>query len=72
MMKNIFEICQNVINSKNNGGTVIIPHICDNICNFNTEFERRLISIYPEVKINYELNGKLTLGSCKFLSVAKG
>jgi len=57
-IKDIFEISQEFIKGKENGSSIIIPHICNNANVFSGHFSQDIDVHYPEVKANYNLLGK--------------
>jgi hypothetical protein len=65
----IFESSLNAVNSSQNGCTVIIPNICNNMgyCRsiLSSEIEKR----FPEVAINLNLGGKMKLGHTQLVTV---
>lgn len=70
--RNIFIDTRERINSKQNGCTVVIPHVCNNIGVFNGGFAAAVAKEYPVVQQNYSLLGsKMKLGHTQFVSVAK-
>lgn len=70
--RDIFEEARDRINSKQNGATVIIPHVCNNINLFNGGFAAAVAKEYPIVKENYSVLGtQMKLGYTQFVTVAK-
>lgn len=70
--RNIFDEARDRINSKQNGATVIIPHVCNNINIFNGGFAAAVAKEYPIVKENYSVLGtQMRLGYTQFVSVSK-
>ena len=70
--RNIFTEARDRINSKENGATVIIPHVCNNIGVFNGGFAAAVAKEYPIVKENYSVLGqKMKLGYTQFITVEK-
>lgn len=57
-VKDIFEIAYDIVHGKQNGSSIIIPHVCNNVNLFTGHFAQDLTSHYPEVKTNYHLLGK--------------
>ena len=55
---NIFEIIESRISSGNNGATIFVPHVCNNIDLFGAGFAAEVADRYPSVKTNYHLLGK--------------
>lgn len=56
--KNIFTIAESRIKAEQNGATVFIPHVCNNIDLFGAGFAAAISEQYPEVKVNYHMLGK--------------
>ena len=68
----IFEDAKNLVLAGNNGCSVIIPHVCNNINLFGAGFAAAVASHYPIVKENFHLLGnKAILGQTQFVSVYK-
>lgn len=68
----IFEITNSIVNGGNNGNSVIIPHVCNNINLFGAGFAAAVSKHYPIVKENFHLLGnKAMLGQTQFISVYK-
>lgn len=68
----IFEYLEKFIHDKNNGSSVIVPHVCNNIDLFGAGFAAAVSKHYPVVKANYHLlNGKQHLGYTQFVTVAE-
>lgn len=61
--KNIFETVKERVNSKENGATVFVPHVCNNIDLFGAGFAAQVAERYPSVKADYHLLGKNFLQS---------
>lgn len=55
---NIFDIAKQRISSANNGATVFIPHVCNNIDLFGAGFAAQIAEHFPSVKEDYHLLGK--------------
>lgn len=55
---NLFDHIESRILSGNNGSSVIVPHVCNNIDLFGAGFAGALSKHYPVVKENYHLLGK--------------
>ena len=55
---NLFEFIEPRIRSGNNGSSVIVPHVCNNIDLFGAGFAAAVSKHYPIVKENYHLLGK--------------
>jgi hypothetical protein len=56
--RDIFEIIKNRTQADNNGATVFVPHVCNNIDLFDAGFAGQVARLYPEVKANYHMLGK--------------
>lgn len=56
--ENIFSIIEDRISSKNEGATVFVPHVCNNIDLFGAGFAAQVGDLYPSVKANYHMLGK--------------
>lgn len=56
--QDIFEYASKRIYAQNNGATVIVPHVCNNINAFGAGFAGAVSNKYPIVKENYHLLGK--------------
>lgn len=54
----IFDMIENRISAGNNGSTVFVPHVCNNIDLFGAGFAAQVGDKYPSVKTNYHLLGK--------------
>lgn len=71
----IFNYINFYISAANNGSSIIIPHVCNNINVFGAGFASAVASHYPEVKENYHLLGnnflKDNLGHTQFIEVVK-
>lgn len=65
----IFDISKNLVNTKTNGCTIIIPHVCNNIGAFGSGFSGEIDKHFPEVSINFGLGGKIKLGNTQFITV---
>lgn len=59
---NIFNIISDRVRAENNGSTVFVPHVCNNIDLFGAGFAAQVAQNFPTVKADYHLLGK------KFLS----
>lgn len=67
----LFHYVENLIHNRNNGTSVIVPHVCNNINLFGAGFAAAVAKHYPIVKENYHLlNGKQSLGYTQFVVVA--
>jgi hypothetical protein len=71
----LFEHIKHIIKAGNNGSTVIVPHVCNNIDAFGAGFASAVAKNYPIVKENYHLLGlsflKNNLGYVQFVDVYK-
>lgn len=56
--KDLFSIAESRIKAEQNGSTVFIPHVCNNIDLFGAGFAAAISDKYPEVKANYHMLGK--------------
>lgn len=66
--KDIFQIISNRISSGNNGATVIVPHVCNNINGFGAGFAGQIAQYFPDVKENFHMLGnKPKLGKTQFV-----
>jgi hypothetical protein len=54
----IFSSIKKRINAGNNGATIFVPHVCNNVDVFGAGFAAQVGENYPEVKANYHLLGK--------------
>ena len=53
-----------------NGGTVIVPHVCNNVNAFGAGFAGQVADIYPQVKANFHMLGQQAkLGHTQFINV---
>jgi hypothetical protein len=72
---NLFDYVEKMVRSGNNGSSVIVPHVCNNINSFGAGFAAELAHYYPIVKENYHLLGshflKHNLGYVQFIEVYK-
>lgn len=68
----IFSSSKNIIQSKNLGATVVVPHVCNNIGVFGGGFAACVRNNYPIVSTNFELLGKKTkLGYVQYITAAE-
>ncbi len=71
----LFDYIHSYINQGNNGSSIIVPHVCNNINSFGAGFAGAVAKHYPSVKENYHLLGnsflKNNLGYTQFVEVAK-
>ena len=71
--QNIFNIINTRTSSGNDGCTVFVPHVCNNIDLFGAGFASQVADNYPSVKTNYHLLGKSFLknhmGYSQFIKV---
>lgn len=56
--RNLFESVTDRVASGNNGATVFVPHVCNNIDLFGAGFAAQVADKFPLVKENYHLLGK--------------
>ena len=54
----LFEMVRNRVSLGNEGSTVFVPHVCNNIDLFGAGFAAQVAAKYPIVKENYHLLGK--------------
>lgn len=67
---NIFDTISNRITAGQNGATVIVPHVCNNINAFGAGFAGHVAQVYPEVKANFHMLGnQAKLGHSQFINV---
>lgn len=59
--QNLFETVRERITAGNNGCTVFVPHVCNNIDLFGAGFAAQVAEKYPSVKQDYHLLGKYFL-----------
>ncbi len=55
---NLFTIVKDRVTGGNNGATIFVPHVCNNIDLFGAGFAAQVAEKYPIVKENYHLLGK--------------
>lgn len=55
---NLFSIIKERVSAGNNGCTVFVPHVCNNIDLFGAGFAAQVAENYPSVKTDYHLLGK--------------
>lgn len=68
----IFETAKHIVNAKDFGCNIIIPHVCNNINAFGAGFAAAINNRYPIVKDNYHMLGKSQkLGNVQYVSVYK-
>ena len=68
----IFNSAVKLANAGNNGCSVILPHVCNNIDLFGAGFAAAVAKNYPIVKENFHLLGnQAALGHVQFISVYK-
>lgn len=71
----LFDHITKVVKAGNNGSSVIVPHVCNNINSFGAGFAAAVSDHYPIVKENYHLLGssflKNNLGYVQFIEVFK-
>lgn len=61
--RNIFDVIKQTVGAKENGATVFVPHVCNNIDIFDAGFAGQVAQYYPSVKMDYHLLGKSFLSS---------
>lgn len=67
---NIFDIISTRIKSEQNGASIIVPHVCNNVNAFGAGFAGQVAQMYPEVKANFHLLGsQAKLGHVQFINV---
>lgn len=67
---NLFDIAGSRIKSEQNGASVIIPHVCNNVNAFGAGFAGQIAQLYPEVKANFHMLGsQAKLGHVQFINV---
>ena len=54
----LFHVINNRISAGNNGCTVFVPHVCNNLDMFGAGFASQVADKYPSVKQDYHLLGK--------------
>lgn len=70
--KNIFQSIKERASSSDNGCSVIVPHVCNNINTFDSGFASNIVDNYPIVKENFHMLGnKAKLGTNQYISVYK-
>jgi hypothetical protein len=71
--RNIFDIIKERVKAKENGATVFVPHVCNNIDIFDAGFAAQVAIEYPVVKADYHMLGKnfllSNLGYCQIIKV---
>jgi hypothetical protein len=71
----IFDNINYYISAENNGSSIVIPHVCNNINLFGAGFAGAVAKHYPVVKENYHLLGsaflKNNLGHTQFIEVCR-
>lgn len=72
LRSNIFEISTKIVQSKNLGNTIIIPHVCNNVGLFGAGFANAVRKKFPIVATNFELLGRKTkLGYVQYVTVLR-
>jgi hypothetical protein len=70
---NIFDFIEDIVKAKNNGCSIIVPHVCNNVNVFGAGFAAAVANKYPIVKENYHLLGpnflRNNLGHSQFVEV---
>jgi hypothetical protein len=59
--KDIFEEIHKRVSAGNEGSTVFVPHVCNNIDLFGAGFAAQVADRYPSVKADYHMLGKVFL-----------
>lgn len=59
--KDIFEEIHKRVSAGNDGSTVFVPHVCNNIDLFGAGFAAQVADRYPSVKADYHMLGKVFL-----------
>jgi len=68
--RNIFDEIVNRIKSEQNGASIIVPHVCNNVNAFGAGFAGQIALHYPEVKENFHMLGQQAkLGHSQFINV---
>lgn len=68
----IFQIAKSRILSQNNGSSVLIPHVCNNVNSFGAGFASAVANEFPIVKENFHMLGnKAKLGYVQYITVSK-
>lgn len=71
----LFNYIEQVVRAGNNGSSIIVPHVCNNINVFGAGFAKQVADKYPIVKENYHLLGlnflKNNFGHTQFIEVYK-
>jgi len=71
----LFDHLEDSIKAGNNGTSIIVPHVCNNVDLFGAGFAAAVANHYPSVKQNYHLLGskflKNNLGYVQFVEVKK-
>jgi hypothetical protein len=66
---------EKIVYAENNGSSVIVPHVCNNVNAFGAGFADAVSSRYPIVKQNYHLLGtnflKYNLGYVQYVEVLR-
>ena len=69
----LFDYVEKMARSGNNGSSIIVPHVCNNVNAFGAGFAGEVSKHYPIVKENYHLLGsnflKNNLGYVQFIEV---
>jgi hypothetical protein len=67
----LFHFIDEHIHGGNNGCSIIVPHVCNNINLFDCGFAAAVANRFPIVKENYHLLGNKILGHTQFVEVFK-
>lgn len=69
----LFSIIESRVKAGNNGATVFVPHVCNNVDLFGAGFAAQVAQKFPSVKADYHMLGKNFLknnfGYCQILKV---
>lgn len=68
----IFQSIEKTASAGNNGCSIVVPHVCNNIDKFGAGFTSSIIKNYPIVKENFHMLGsKAVLGYNQYVKVFK-
>lgn len=69
----LFDYVKNIVKAGNNGSSIIVPHVCNNVNTFGAGFAGAVSNHYPIVRENYYLLGssflKNNLGYVQYIDV---
>lgn len=69
---NIFQGILDRVTAKDLGSTVLVPHVCDNVNVFGSNFANAIDDYYPKVRANFNmLHSVAKLGHVQYVSVFK-